>query len=166
MDEIININLICSNGSKSSVRLSTVGLKVAEFKDLMAQTFNLPVEEELITLIHRGIIWQDDRTLDSYGVLADHTVHVVHDPTLPLIKGIVDSNPQFVEFSILLQDPQKHNNVDRSAVAELIWEATDKLDPEDKVELRYQLHECMYEGLLHQLLQKQLVPREYLGSTC
>ena len=68
MDEIININLICSNGSKSSVRLSTVGLKVAEFKDLMAQTFNLPVEEELITLIHRGIIWQDDRTLDSYGM--------------------------------------------------------------------------------------------------
>ncbi|GKB26481.1 ubiquitin domain-containing protein DSK2b-like protein isoform X1 [Tanacetum coccineum] len=143
MDEI-NINLRFSNGERSSVRLPTVGLNVVDFKNAIAQTFHLCVEE--LKLIHRGIIWQDDRTLDSYGVQAHHTIYVVRDPLLPLIKGIVDSDHQLATYRKLLTDPLTHYDVDPSDVMNQICQANPP-DTQMSFRLRLQIYEYMFENI-------------------
>ncbi|KAL8092182.1 hypothetical protein AgCh_034470 [Apium graveolens] len=70
----VSINVRCSNGSKFSVRAS-VGSSVSEFKQLVAQNCDVPAVQQ--RLIYKGRILKDDQTLDSYGLQADHTVHMV-----------------------------------------------------------------------------------------
>nr|GEW37935.1 hypothetical protein [Tanacetum cinerariifolium] len=70
----INLNIRCSNGNKFSVR-SSVGSSVVDFKDLLAQNCDVPANQQ--RLIYKGRILKDDQTLDSYGLQADHTIHMV-----------------------------------------------------------------------------------------
>lgn len=76
-DEVI-LNVRCSNGSKFSVRTS-LGSSVVAFKGLLAQNCDVPADQQ--RLIYKGRILKDDHTLDSYGLQADHTVHMVRGST-------------------------------------------------------------------------------------
>ncbi|GMH16329.1 hypothetical protein Nepgr_018170 [Nepenthes gracilis] len=72
--EEVTVNIRCSNGSKFSVRTgleSTVGA----FKSLVAQNCDVPADQQ--RLIYKGRILKDEQTLESYGVQADNTVHMV-----------------------------------------------------------------------------------------
>ncbi|KZV48716.1 hypothetical protein F511_19256 [Dorcoceras hygrometricum] len=72
--EDVNINIRCSNGSKFSVS-AALQSTVVEFKSLLAQNCDIPAEQQ--RLIYKGRILKDDQTLVSYGLQADHTVHMV-----------------------------------------------------------------------------------------
>ncbi|KAG8364451.1 hypothetical protein BUALT_Bualt19G0130200 [Buddleja alternifolia] len=72
--EQVNVNIRCSNGSKFSVKTS-LDSTVGEFKGALAQTCDVPAEQQ--RLIYKGRILKDDQTLLSYGLQADHTVHMV-----------------------------------------------------------------------------------------
>nr|XP_016475862.1 PREDICTED: ubiquitin domain-containing protein DSK2b-like isoform X3 [Nicotiana tabacum] len=72
--EGVTINVRCSNGSKFSVKVnldSTVG----SFKSILVQHANIPAENQ--RLIYKGRILKDEQTLESYGLEADHTVHLI-----------------------------------------------------------------------------------------
>ncbi|KAB2602563.1 ubiquitin domain-containing protein DSK2a-like [Pyrus ussuriensis x Pyrus communis] len=68
------INIRCSNGSKFSVRAS-LDSTVGGFKEVLAQNCDIPADQQ--RLIYKGRILKDDQTLSSYGLQADHTVHMV-----------------------------------------------------------------------------------------
>lgn len=68
------LNIRMSNGNKFSVRAS-LGSTVVAFKDLLAQNCDVPANQQ--RLIYKGRILKDDQTLDSYGLQADHTIHMV-----------------------------------------------------------------------------------------
>ncbi|XP_022873320.1 ubiquitin domain-containing protein DSK2b-like isoform X1 [Olea europaea var. sylvestris] len=70
----VNVNIRCSNGSKFSVRMSLEST-VGDFKAVLAQNCDVPAEQQ--RLIYKGRILKDDQTLVSYGLQADHTVHMV-----------------------------------------------------------------------------------------
>ncbi|KAL0422986.1 UNVERIFIED_CONTAM: Ubiquitin domain-containing protein DSK2b [Sesamum latifolium] len=72
--EEVNVNIRCSNGSKFSVK-TTLDSTVGEFKALLAQNCDVPADQQ--RLIYKGRILKDDQTLISYGLQADHTVHMV-----------------------------------------------------------------------------------------
>ncbi|KAK1303476.1 Ubiquitin-like protein-NEDD8-like protein RUB3 [Acorus calamus] len=73
-DAVITINIRASNGSKFSVQ-TTIESTVAAFKAALVEKCEVPVEQQ--RLIYKGRILKDDRTLESYGLEADHTVHLV-----------------------------------------------------------------------------------------
>ncbi|GKA12182.1 ubiquitin domain-containing protein DSK2a-like protein [Tanacetum coccineum] len=73
IEEMIMIDMICSNGNMFSVR-SSVGSKVVDFKKLLAEISRIPPNEQ--RLIYRGKTLEDDRTLDSYGLKEYHTIHM------------------------------------------------------------------------------------------
>ncbi|KAK7367210.1 hypothetical protein VNO80_09219 [Phaseolus coccineus] len=77
----VNINIRCSNGSKFSVQISLDSL-VRSFKDVVARNCDIPADQQ--RLIYKGRILKDDQTLQSYGLEADHTVH--------LVRGFAPSN--------------------------------------------------------------------------
>ncbi|XP_015893061.3 ubiquitin domain-containing protein DSK2a [Ziziphus jujuba] len=68
------INIRCSNGSKFTVRTSLEST-VETFKAVLAQNCDVPADQQ--RLIYKGRILKDDQTLQSYGLAADHTVHMV-----------------------------------------------------------------------------------------
>ncbi|OVA19565.1 Ubiquitin-associated domain/translation elongation factor EF-Ts [Macleaya cordata] len=70
----VTVHVRCSNGSKFSVQTS-LGSTVGEFKVVVAQNSEVPAEQQ--RLIYKGRILKDDQTLESYGLQADHTVHMV-----------------------------------------------------------------------------------------
>ncbi|KAH1040482.1 hypothetical protein J1N35_042225 [Gossypium stocksii] len=73
-EEGVTVNIRCSNGTKFTVRTnleSTVG----SFKALLAQNCDIPADQQ--RLIYKGRILKDDQTLQSYGLQADHTIHMV-----------------------------------------------------------------------------------------
>ncbi|KAK8625277.1 hypothetical protein V6N13_090152 [Hibiscus sabdariffa] len=73
-DEGVMVNIRCSSGTKFTVRTSlesTVGV----FKSVLAQNCDVPADQQ--RLIYKGRILKDDQTLQSYGLQADHTVHMV-----------------------------------------------------------------------------------------
>ncbi|GER50199.1 ubiquitin family protein [Striga asiatica] len=72
--EEVNINIRGSNGSKFSVKTSLEST-VAEFKGVLAQNCDVPAQQQ--RLIYKGRILKDDQTLASYGLQADHTIHMV-----------------------------------------------------------------------------------------
>ncbi|KAK9286215.1 hypothetical protein L1049_014600 [Liquidambar formosana] len=72
--EGVTIHVRCSNGSKVTVRTSVESM-VGAFKDLLAQNCDVPADQQ--RLIYKGRILKDDQTLESYGLQADHTVHMV-----------------------------------------------------------------------------------------
>ncbi|KAG4401674.1 hypothetical protein GLYMA_02G041700v4 [Glycine max] len=75
----VNINVRCSNGSKFSVQIA-VDSTVSSFKDAAACSCDIPAEQQ--RLIYKGRILKDDQTLRSYGLEADHTVHLVRGSAL------------------------------------------------------------------------------------
>ncbi|KAF7829040.1 ubiquitin domain-containing protein DSK2a-like isoform X1 [Senna tora] len=70
----VNINIRCSNGSKFSVQIS-LDSTVQLFKELVARNCDIPADQQ--RLIYKGRILKDDQALQSYGLEADHTVHLV-----------------------------------------------------------------------------------------
>ncbi|KAM7475213.1 hypothetical protein LguiB_022456 [Lonicera macranthoides] len=72
--EDVTLNIRCTNGSKFSVRTS-LGSTVEAFKAVLAQNCDVPADQQ--RLIYKGRILKGDQTLDSYGLQADHTVHMV-----------------------------------------------------------------------------------------
>ncbi|PWA98145.1 hypothetical protein CTI12_AA004380 [Artemisia annua] len=133
MEEII-INIICSNKDMYSV-CSSVGSKVVDFKDLLAQISCISSYKHM--LIYRGMTLEDHRTLGSYGLQESHTIHmkVVPNPRFiltettplsdtttggpgldrlyPAISMIMQSllsNTQFME-QIIDQNPQLHDYI-------------------------------------------------------
>ncbi|XP_071692297.1 ubiquitin domain-containing protein DSK2b-like [Rutidosis leptorrhynchoides] len=80
----IPLNIRCSNGNKFSVR-STLQSTVVAFKDLIAQNCDVPANQQ--RLIYKGRILKDDQTLDSYGLQADHTIHMVRGSAPPPTTG-------------------------------------------------------------------------------
>lgn len=72
--EGVNVNVRCSNGSKFSVQIG-LDATVGSFKDALAQKCDIPSDQQ--RLIYKGRILKDDQTLQSYGLEADHTVHLV-----------------------------------------------------------------------------------------
>ncbi|CAI9110504.1 OLC1v1010553C5 [Oldenlandia corymbosa var. corymbosa] len=72
--DAVTVNVRCSNGTKFSVQVS-LEATVATFKSVVAQNCEIPVEQQ--RLIYKGRILKDDQTLQSYGLEADHTVHLV-----------------------------------------------------------------------------------------
>ncbi|KAK4801573.1 hypothetical protein SAY86_022060 [Trapa natans] len=68
------INIRCSNGTKFSVRMSLETM-VGTFKEVVAQNCDVPPDQQ--RLIYKGRILKDDQRLESYGLQADHTIHMV-----------------------------------------------------------------------------------------
>ncbi|EOX90680.1 Tobamovirus multiplication 1 isoform 2, partial [Theobroma cacao] len=70
----VTVNVRCSNGSKFSVQIK-LDSTVQSFKALLASKCDIPADQQ--RLIYKGRILKDDQTLQSYGLEADHTVHLV-----------------------------------------------------------------------------------------
>ncbi|KAG2323252.1 hypothetical protein Bca52824_016465 [Brassica carinata] len=102
-DAMVSVNVRCSNGSKFTVRTS-LDSTVQAFKELVAQNSEVPANQQ--RLIYKGRILKDDQSLLSYGLEADHTVHMVrgsapssspppapvNQPTAPSVTRGVGSN--------------------------------------------------------------------------
>ncbi|CAN0926110.1 Ubiquitin domain-containing protein DSK2b [Linum grandiflorum] len=73
-EDLVAVNVRCSNGTKFTVR-TALESTVQAFKALLAQNCDVPAEQQ--RLIYKGRILKDDQTLVSYGLQADHTVHMV-----------------------------------------------------------------------------------------
>ncbi|KAL6561018.1 hypothetical protein OROGR_003808 [Orobanche gracilis] len=73
-DEQVSVNIRFTNSSKFSVK-TNLQSTVAEFKVLLAQHSDVAAGQQ--RLIYKGRILKDDQTLISYGLQADHTVHMV-----------------------------------------------------------------------------------------
>ncbi|KAM6558555.1 hypothetical protein CsatA_027794 [Cannabis sativa] len=72
--ESVAVNVRCSNGTKFTLRTSLEST-VESFKALLAENCDVPADQQ--RLIYKGRILKDDQTLQSYGLAADHTVHMV-----------------------------------------------------------------------------------------
>ncbi|XP_047314891.1 ubiquitin domain-containing protein DSK2b-like isoform X2 [Impatiens glandulifera] len=70
----VSVNIRCSNGSKFSVQVN-LDSDVRSFKSLLAQNCEIPADQQ--RLIYKGRILKDDQTLESHGLEAEHTVHLV-----------------------------------------------------------------------------------------
>ncbi|XP_050227512.1 ubiquitin domain-containing protein DSK2a-like isoform X2 [Mercurialis annua] len=70
----VKVNIRCSNGSKFFVDINLTET-VETFKTLLAGKCDVPADQQ--RLIYKGRILKDDQTLQSYGLEADHTVHLV-----------------------------------------------------------------------------------------
>ncbi|KAI0514080.1 hypothetical protein KFK09_010114 [Dendrobium nobile] len=73
------IHIRCSNGSKFSVQTALDAL-VSAFKSLVSEKCDVPAEQQ--RLIYKGRILKDDKTLESYGLESDHTIHLVRGAAL------------------------------------------------------------------------------------
>ncbi|KAJ7944067.1 Ubiquitin domain-containing protein [Quillaja saponaria] len=78
----VTINIRCSNGSKFSVQISLEST-VGSLKEVVAQNYEIPADQQ--RLIYKGRILKDDQPLLSYGLEADHTVH--------LVRGVATAAP-------------------------------------------------------------------------
>ncbi|KAK6946528.1 Ubiquitin-associated domain, partial [Dillenia turbinata] len=76
----VTVQIRCSNGSKFSVR-SNLDSTVGAFKAVVAQNCDVPADQQ--RLIYKGRILKDDQTLESYGLQADHTIHLVRGSAPP-----------------------------------------------------------------------------------
>ncbi|XP_020679899.1 ubiquitin domain-containing protein DSK2b isoform X1 [Dendrobium catenatum] len=73
------IHIRCSNGSKFSVQ-TALDAFVSAFKSLVSEKCDVPAEQQ--RLIYKGRILKDDKTLESYGLESDHTIHLVRGAAL------------------------------------------------------------------------------------
>ncbi|XP_051140935.1 ubiquitin domain-containing protein DSK2a-like [Andrographis paniculata] len=80
--EEVALNIRCSNGSKFVVEVK-LSSTIENFKSILAQKCEIPPQQQ--RLIYKGRILKDDQTLQSYGLEADHTVH--------LVRGFATSGP-------------------------------------------------------------------------
>ncbi|GJW46803.1 ubiquitin family protein [Tanacetum coccineum] len=70
---MIIIDVIYTSEKMVSIGTS-LGLKVVEFKEELAQIYNIPANE--FRLIYNGKTLEDDRTLASYGIKKYDTLHM------------------------------------------------------------------------------------------
>ncbi|KAM7523978.1 hypothetical protein LguiA_013880 [Lonicera macranthoides] len=70
----VTIHVRCTNGSKFSVQIN-LDSSVGSFKSVVAEKCDIPAEQQ--RLIYKGRILKDDQSLKSYGLEADHAVHLV-----------------------------------------------------------------------------------------
>ncbi|XP_021906048.1 ubiquitin domain-containing protein DSK2a-like isoform X2 [Carica papaya] len=70
----VTVNIRCSSGSRFSVQIKLES-SVEFFKAVLAEKCDVPADQQ--RLIYKGRILKDDQTLLSYGLEADHTVHLV-----------------------------------------------------------------------------------------
>ncbi|XP_071735338.1 ubiquitin domain-containing protein DSK2b-like [Rutidosis leptorrhynchoides] len=70
----VTVNVRCSNGTKFTVQAS-LDASVESFKSVLEQNCDIPAAQQ--RLIYKGRILKDDQTLKSYGLEAEHTVHLV-----------------------------------------------------------------------------------------
>ncbi|XP_058098518.1 ubiquitin domain-containing protein DSK2b-like isoform X2 [Magnolia sinica] len=77
---IVTVHIRCSNGSKFSVQTG-LDATVGDFKSVLAGSCDVPAQQQ--RLIYKGRILKDDQTLESYGLEADHTVHLVRGAASP-----------------------------------------------------------------------------------
>ncbi|KAK4490468.1 hypothetical protein RD792_001145 [Penstemon davidsonii] len=97
-EEEVAVNICCSNGSKFSVQVK-LDSTIEFFKSILAEKCNIPPQQQ--RLIYKGRILKDDQTLESYGVEADHTVHLVRgfassasvDSAAVINSGVPNTNP-------------------------------------------------------------------------
>ncbi|XBH87551.1 hypothetical protein VPH35_074978 [Triticum aestivum] len=69
-----------TSGNKFAVR-ADLGATVGELKAVVAGSCDVPAPQQ--RLIYKGRILKDDQTLASYGVEADHTIHMVRGAAPP-----------------------------------------------------------------------------------
>ncbi|CAN6485064.1 unnamed protein product [Victoria cruziana] len=74
----VTVNIQCSGGSNFTV-WAELGSTVAVFKAILAARCEVPVGQQ--HLVYKGRILDDDQTLGSYGLQADHTLHLVRVST-------------------------------------------------------------------------------------
>lgn len=72
--EAVTVNVRCSNGTKFSVQVALES-SVESFKSVLEQSCEIPAGQQ--RLIYKGRILKDNQTLKSYGLEAEHTVHLV-----------------------------------------------------------------------------------------
>ncbi|GAU48737.1 hypothetical protein TSUD_192360 [Trifolium subterraneum] len=72
--ECVNINVRYFNGSRFSVQVALEST-VESFKVLIVGNSGIPIQNQ--RLIYKGKILQNDQSLQSYGLGANHTVHLV-----------------------------------------------------------------------------------------
>ncbi|XP_050370286.1 ubiquitin domain-containing protein DSK2a-like [Argentina anserina] len=70
----VNINVKTPNGSKYAASIS-LNATVLALKEALSLKCEIPVDQQ--RLIYKGRILKDDQTLRSYGLEADHAVHLV-----------------------------------------------------------------------------------------
>ncbi|XP_058180616.1 ubiquitin domain-containing protein DSK2b-like isoform X2 [Rhododendron vialii] len=70
----VTVHIRCFNGSKFSVQIS-LDSTVGSLKSVVAQNCDAAAERQ--RLIYKGRVLKDEHTLESYGLEADHTVHLV-----------------------------------------------------------------------------------------
>ncbi|GLT82536.1 hypothetical protein SLE2022_009000 [Rubroshorea leprosula] len=88
--EAVTVNIRSSNGSKFSVKIS-LDSTVGSFKAVIAQNSDVPADQQ--RLIYKGRILKDDQTLQSYGLEADHTVHLVRSFAPTTANSAGGTNP-------------------------------------------------------------------------
>ncbi|KAG2241072.1 hypothetical protein Bca52824_090359 [Brassica carinata] len=130
---VVPVNVRCSNGSKFIVRTSLEST-VESFKALVAQNCEVPANQQ--RLIYKGRILKDDQTLLSYGLQADHSLHMVRvsppstppprtqttapmNPNMvrdmmktPAIQNVMN-NPELMR-NLIMSNPQMRELVDRN----------------------------------------------------
>ncbi|KAL0920640.1 hypothetical protein M5K25_009788 [Dendrobium thyrsiflorum] len=83
------IHIRCSNGSKFSVQ-TALDAVVSAFKSLVSEKCDVPAEQQ--RLIYKGRILKDDKTLESYGLESDHTIHLVRGAALSTTSNNTATN--------------------------------------------------------------------------
>ncbi|KAG0592796.1 hypothetical protein KC19_1G281600 [Ceratodon purpureus] len=68
------VHVRCSNGNKFTVEVD-LGASVLALKGLLVERSEIPADQQ--RLIYKGRVLKDDHVLSSYGLQADHTVHLV-----------------------------------------------------------------------------------------
>ncbi|GAA0141762.1 scaffold/adaptor protein [Lithospermum erythrorhizon] len=71
----VTLNIRSSNGSKFTVDVELETTTVGSLKTEIASKCEIPPQQQ--RLIYKGRILKDDQTLKTYGLEADHTIHLV-----------------------------------------------------------------------------------------
>ncbi|KAJ8764074.1 hypothetical protein K2173_004972 [Erythroxylum novogranatense] len=96
--DLVTVNVRCSNSSKFSVEIN-LSSTVEAFKSVLAEKCDIPAANQRV--IYKGRILKDDQTLESYGLGADQTVHLVRglppspsaNTTAPKNTGVTNATP-------------------------------------------------------------------------
>eukprot|EP00252_Welwitschia_mirabilis_P021556 TRINITY_DN555_c0_g1_i10.p1 TRINITY_DN555_c0_g1~~TRINITY_DN555_c0_g1_i10.p1 ORF type:complete len:540 (+),score=124.91 TRINITY_DN555_c0_g1_i10:271-1890(+) len=118
----VTLQIRCTSGSKFAVKAdleSTVGA----FKAILVEKCDIPAEQQ--RLIYKGRILKDDNTLRSYGLLNDHTIHLVRGSP-PLGSANVstqgnDASPNKVQSQPTQGLPSNNNAFGGAGVGNLLF---------------------------------------------
>ena len=77
----MKISIKASAGGQRETQTVTASMSVAALKGDLEEAFGCRAQQ--MRLIYKGRVLQDANTLGSYGLQAEHTVHLVKSPTVP-----------------------------------------------------------------------------------